>query len=360
MPFSLTISQKQAILWVGLFVLLMVFLYLLGPIMTPFIAGAILAYLLNPAVERLSLLRIGKFAIPRFLAVITVMLVVISSITILLILVVPIVHQELPLLYNRIPDMLVKINHVIAPLLHKLHVDIKLDPISVKQMAVEQFAASRAWLWKSIVSSARVGGTVVVGWLVTLILTPVVLFYLLLDWRNLLRFLINAVPRRWAKKTLGMAVEIDELLGQYLRGQFLVMLILAAYYAILLGIIGLDVALPVGILTGFLVFIPYVGFGIGFVLALFASLLQFDGFQGFLYVLLIYAGGQALEGVYLTPKLVGGRIGLHPLMVIFALFAFGKFFGFVGVLLALPMAAISSVAYRHLRANYLKSKFYTT
>ena len=138
------------------------------------------------------------------------------------------------------------------------------------------------------------------------------------------------------------------------------MLILAVYYSVTLAIAGFDVALPVGILTGLLIFIPYVGFGIGLLLALLAGLLQFNGVEGLLPVAIIYGGGQILEGFFLTPKLVGERIGLHPLMVIFALLAFGQLFGFVGVLLALPSSAILSVAFRHLRAHYVKSTFYTS
>ncbi|RJX30232.1 MAG: AI-2E family transporter [Oxalobacter sp.] len=357
---SFTTSQKQTVLWVGLWLLLMVFLVLLGPIMTPFIAGAILAYALNPPVERICAWRIGRFRLPRIVAVIIVMLLLILAITALILLVVPILQKEVPMLYDRIPGLLVKLNHAFEPLMQELDIHPNLDAAGVKKFVTEQFAAGRTWFWRSIIASARVGGSALLSWMITLILTPVVLFYLLLDWRHLLRVLTNAVPRRWMKKTLTMAKEIDELLAQYLRGQLLVMLTLAVYYSACLAIFGFDVALPVGILTGLLIFIPYVGFGIGLVLATIAGLLQFDGFQGLVYIAFIYGGGQVIEGFYLTPKLVGKRIGLHPLMVIFALFAFGKVFGFIGVLLALPSSAVLSVAFRHIRAHYYKSKFYTT
>ena len=208
-------------------------------------------------------------------------------------------------------------------------------------------------------SSAKVGGIAVLGWLATFVLIPVVLFYLLLDWHSLLARLKNGIPRRWVGMTSGLALEVDSLLAQYLRGQLTVMLVLAAYYSIALTLFGFDVALPVGLITGLLVFIPYLGFGLGLILATIAAVLQFDGFHGLIAVALVYGFGQVLEGFFLTPRLVGERIGLHPLAVIFALLAFGQVFGFVGVLLALPASAIVMVAIRHVRRLYLNSSFYT-
>lgn len=166
------------------------------------------------------------------------------------------------------------------------------------------------------------------------------------------------MPRRWSALVGDMAAEADGLLAQYLRGQLLVMLLLAAYYSIALAIAGFDVALPVGMLTGLLVFIPYVGFGFGLLLAIIAAVLQFDGWHGLAAVAIVYGAGQFIESFYLTPRLVGERIGLHPLTVIFALLAFGQLFGFVGILLALPASAILSVVFGRLRRHYLNSSFY--
>jgi predicted PurR-regulated permease PerM len=360
MSFSFSRSQKQTMLWVGLWLLLMALLILIGPVLTPFIVGAILAYALNPWVERMCSWKLGKFRIPRVIAVILVMLLLLTAVVALILVVVPVVQKQIPLLQDQVPNFLIRMNETLGPWLQQLDIQVKLDPANIKRMLSEQYAASSNWLWKSVLESAKVGGTVVLGWLVTLILIPVVLFYLLLDWRKLMRVLLNAIPRRWAKKTFNMASEVDQLLAQYLRGQFLVMLILAVYYSVTLAIAGFDVALPIGILTGLLIFIPYVGFGIGLLLALIAGLLQFSGLEGLIPVAIIYGGGQILEGFFLTPKLVGERIGLHPLMVIFALLAFGQLFGFVGVLLALPSSAILSVGFTHLRMHYIKSTFYTS
>jgi len=180
----------------------------------------------------------------------------------------------------------------------------------------------------------------------------------LLDWHALVGRIERAIPRRWVGQAVGLAREVDGLLAQYLRGQLAVMLTLAAYYSVALALAGFAVALPVGITTGLLIFIPYVGFSLGLTLALIAAVLQFDGVQGLVLVAVIYGFGQFIESFILTPRLVGERIGLQPLTVIFALLAFGHLFGFVGVLLALPGSAILAVAFRHLRTQYINSSFY--
>ena len=221
-------------------------------------------------------------------------------------------------------------------------------------------ATSGDEIWSTVLASARIGGTAVLGWLATVVLIPVVLFYLLLDWHPMLARIAGAVPRRWVGRTVGMAQEVDTLLAQYLRGQLLVMLVLATYYSAALAIASFEVALPVGIITGLLVFIPYLGFGLGLMLALIAALLQFADWSGVIAVAVIYGCGQVIEGFFLTPRLVGERIGLNPLAVIFALLAFGQLFGFVGVLLALPASAVLMVAFKHLRRHYLSSSFYNT
>jgi predicted PurR-regulated permease PerM len=148
------------------------------------------------------------------------------------------------------------------------------------------------------------------------------------------------------------------VLGQYLRGQMLVMLILAVFYSIGLALFGLDLALPIGVFTGLAIFVPYVGFGIGLILAVLAGLLEFASFKAVIMVAVVYGSGQLIESLFLTPRLVGERIGLHPLAVIFALLAFGQIFGFVGVLIALPASAVLLVAIRRLQAQYLASDLY--
>jgi predicted PurR-regulated permease PerM len=359
MPFSFTSDQKQTWLWLALGLLLVALLVLLGPVLTPFIAAAILAFALNPGVDWLVSRRIGKFAMPRALAVVIVMLLLLTAILTLVLIVVPVLQKEVPLLQEKIPVFLNMLNATLAPWLQKYGIHARLDGAGLERMLSQRLAGSGDQIWRAILASAKVGGIAILGWIATVLLIPIVLFYLLLDWHPMLWRVEHSVPRRWVGKVIVLAQEVDALLAQYLRGQLLVMLVLSAYYSVALTMCGFDVALPVGIITGLLVFIPYLGFGLGLMLALIAAVLQFEGMQGLIAVASIYGVGQIIEGFFLTPRLVGERIGLHPLAVIFALLAFGQLFGFVGVLLALPASAIVSVAFRHLRAHYLNSSFYT-
>ncbi len=358
MPFPLTQEQKQTAFWVAIWLAFLVLLYALGPVLTPFIAAAILAYALNPGVDYLDQLHFGRFGVPRVLAVVVVVLLFLAGVSALVLIVVPVLQKESPLLQAQIPQFLAKLDSWLTPKLLDMGIHVQLDGSGIKTMLSQQMAASGEEIGRAVLSSVRVGGTAVLGWIATLILIPVVLFYLLLDWHSMLGRVAGAVPRRWVEQTIAMANEVDQLLAQYLRGQLLVMLVLAVYYSVGLTIAGFDVALPVGILTGLLVFIPYLGFGLGLILALIAAVLQFSDWHGLISVAIIYGAGQIIEGFFLTPRLVGERIGLNPLAVIFALLAFGQLFGFVGVLLALPTSAILMVAFKHLRRHYLRSTFY--
>jgi predicted PurR-regulated permease PerM len=359
MPFSISQEQKQSAFWIGLWLLVVLLLVSLGPVLTPFIAAAILAYALNPGVDRLDRLHWRRLRVPRAAAVLLVMLVLGAALLALVLIVVPVLKKELPLLQDRIPVLLERFNALAAPRLHELGITVRLDGDGIRHLLTQQLQTSGEEIWRAVLNSARVGGSAVLGWLATLVLIPIVLFYLLLDWHPMLRRCANAIPRRWVGQTVAMAHEVDSLLAQYLRGQLLVMLVLAVYYSAGLMLAGFDVALPIGIITGLLVFIPYLGFGLGLGLALLAALLQSSGWQDLAAVAVVYGVGQVLESFILTPRLVGERIGMNPLAVIFALLAFGQLFGFVGILLALPISAILMVAYRHLRKHYLASGFYT-
>jgi predicted PurR-regulated permease PerM len=359
MPFSFLSELKQSWLWLGLALVLIILLGLLGPVLTPFIAGAILAYALNPGVDWIASHRIGKFSVARIVGVLVMMVLLCSTILALVLIVMPVLQKEISLLQDRIPPFLNMLNDNFGPRLTKLGINVQLDSASIEKILTQKFSANSGEMWSTIFASAKIGGLALVGWMVTLALIPVALFYLLLDWHQLLAFVENLVPRRWTDRTVALAKEVDCLLAQYLRGQLMVMFILAIYYSVALSLLGFDVALPVGIITGLLIFIPYLGFGFGLILALIASVLQFEGLDGLVGVACVYGAGQILEGFFLTPRLVGERIGLHPLMVIFALLAFAQLFGFVGVLLALPACAILSVAFKHVRAHYLNSSFYS-
>ena len=350
---TLTPHQKQAAAWLGIAVTTALLLWLLAPVLTPFIVAAVLAYALHPAVQALAARRM-----PRILAVILIEVAVIVLLLALLLLMVPILSKELPALREQIPVLAVQLNDRLAPWLAQFGVNVALDTESIKAFVVKYLNANlEDWL-SAALSSARIGGSFVLAIVGNAVLVPVVLFYLLMDWPGIVRRAQHFIPPRLTPPVESFLGECDEVLGQYLRGQLLVMVILAAFYSIGLALFGFDLAVPVGVFTGLAVFIPYVGFGLGMVLALLAGVLQFGGWYGLIAVAVVYGVGQVVESLYLTPRLVGERIGMHPITVIFALLAFGHLFGFVGVLIALPVSAVLVVAVRRLRRAYLESRLY--
>ena len=334
--------------WIGLAAAAVLLFWLLSPVLAPFIAAAVLAYALTPAVEALA-----RRGLSRILAAALVELLLL-----LVLLVIPILSKELPLLREQIPLLAKSVNEHLAPWLKQFGIQLSLDQVSIKAFVMKYLDANLEEWMATALSSARIGGSFLLGLVGNAVLLPVVLFYLLLDWHQLMQRAWALVPPRLHGSVGGFLRECDQMLGQYLRGQLLVMFLLAIFYSACLAMAGFDLALPVGIFTGLAVFIPYLGFGIGLLLALLAGLLQFTGLYGFLAVAVIYGLGQLLEGFALTPRLVGERIGLSPLMVIFALLAFGHLFGFVGVLIALPVSALVVVAAKRARQAYLKSPLY--
>jgi predicted PurR-regulated permease PerM len=328
-------------------------LYLLSPILAPFLFAAILAYILNPIVERLA----GKH-VPRTLAVLLVMLGLLVLIVAFALVVLPLFTKELRLLAERLPAFIVWLNQHFAPFLERhLGVEVRFDVDTVRRLASELMADNQDLVGR-LLGSLKIGGLAVVAFLVNLLLVPVVLFYLLRDWHALRERADRLVPRHMHAKTREILREVDAVLAEFLRGQLTVILVMSVYYVLALWLARLEFALPIGLITAALVFIPYVGALLGFVLGSIAALMQFDSLWGLAWVWLAFGVGQTLEGMVVTPLLVGERIGLHPVAVIFALLAFGQVFGFFGVLLALPASAALLVALRHLRRAYLASSMY--
>jgi predicted PurR-regulated permease PerM len=237
-------------------------------------------------------------------------------------------------------------------------VNVSLDVAGIKAVVLKALDANLEDWFATALSSARIGGSILLAVIGNAVLVPVVLFYLLMDWPRLVALTQSFVPPPRRAQVDAFLAECDAVLGQYLRGQLLVMLILAAFYSIGLALFRFDLALPVGVFTGLAIFVPYLGFGLGLLLALLAGLLQFASWYGVVAVAVVYGIGQVVESLFLTPRLVGERIGMNPLMVIFALLAFGHLFGFVGVLVALPISALLVVAARRLRTLYLDSPLY--
>jgi predicted PurR-regulated permease PerM len=351
-----TKTQKTAAAWVAIAAAIVLVVWLLGPVLTPFVVAAVLAYALTPLVNKLDHAWGGK--LPRLLAVLIVELLFILAVLAIALLIVPILAKEIPLLREQLPVLAERLNAWAAPLLKSLGLNITLDVASIKAFVLKYLNANVEDGVAALLSSLKVGGSVALALIGNAILIPVALFYLLMDWENFVQRAVQLVPPRMRSAYDGFMSEADEVLGQYLRGQMLVMLILAVFYTIGLALFGLDLALPIGVFTGLAIFVPYVGFGIGLVLALLAGLLEFASFKAVIMVAVVYGSGQLIESLFLTPRLVGERIGLHPLAVIFALLAFGQMFGFVGVLIALPASAVLLVAIRRVRSQYLASDLY--
>ena len=351
-----TNTQKRASAWCLIAALIVLALWLLGPVLTPFVVAAVLAYALTPLVNKLD--RMGKGRLPRVVAVILVELLFIIATLCLLLLIVPIVIKEIPLIREQVPLLADRFTNGLTPWLAQYGINVSLDIGSLKTLALKYLNANYEDMFGSLLSSLRLGGSVALAILGNAVLIPVALFYLLMDWDKFVARMLELVPPLMRSAFDSFTDEADSVLGQYLRGQMLVMLVMAVFYAIGLALFGLDLALPIGIFTGLAMFIPYLGFGIGLILALLAGLLQFASLKAVVMVAVVYGVGQVVESFYLTPRLVGERIGLHPLAVIFALLAFGQVFGFVGVLIALPASAVLLVAIRRVRLRYMTSRLY--
>ncbi len=350
---NLSTTQRRTLTWLMIAVAAFGLLWLLAPVLTPFIVGAVIAYALRPAVERLASRRV-----PRVLAVLLVEVLFIFVLLAVLLLIVPILSKELPLLREQIPMLADTLNTRLAPWLAQFGINVALDTASIKAFVLKYLSANvEDWL-ATVLSSARIGGSIVLAVIGIAVLVPVVLFYLLMDWPALVQRVQGMVPPRSRPGFQSFVDECDDVLGQYLRGQLMVMGIMAAFYSVGLALFRFDLAVPVGVFTGVAMFIPYLGFGLGLILALLAGVLQFANLYGLVAVAVVYGIGQLVESMYLTPKLVGERIGMSPLTVIFALLAFGHLFGLVGVLIALPVSAVLVVAWRRAQEAYLASRLY--
>jgi predicted PurR-regulated permease PerM len=350
---TLTPAQRQTLSWLLIAAAALAIVWALAPVLMPFLLGASLAYALHPAVERMAARRV-----PRVLAVTVVVLSTMLAVLAVALLVVPILAKEMPLLKEQVPLLADRLNRHLSPWLAQFGINVSLDVAGIKAMVLQALDGNLGDWMAAALSSARIGGSILLAAVGNVVLVPAVLFYLLLDWPNLTGRCLSLVPLRRRAQADAFLAECDAVLGQYLRGQALVMLVLAVYYALALAVAGFELALPVGVFTGLAIFIPYLGFGLGLVLALVAGALQFTGWYGLVAVAIVYGIGQVIESFFLTPRLVGERIGLPPLAVIFALLACGHLFGFVGVLIALPLSALVLVAGRRVAAAYLASDLY--
>jgi len=326
-------------------------MWLLAPVLMPFAVAAMLAYLSDPLADRLE-----RFGLGRSLAVSIVFVVLILVIAAVLLLLVPLIARQIENLVQNFPRYVEWARDKAVPSLQaKLHLDPNAFDTDRLVEQIKQHIGSIG----SVLGTLSRSGLGVVAWLTNLVLIPVVWFYLLRDWDRLVAWVDRMLPRSVQPTVAHLARESDVVLGAFVRGQLLVMLALAIYYGVALTLIGISVGPLIGMVAGLLSFVPYLGFITGFGAAIIASLVQHGDWPHLLMVVGVFVVGQLLEGYVLVPRLVGEKIGLHPVAVIFAVLAGGYLFGFLGVLLALPAASVILVLLHYLAQRYRQSDLYT-
>jgi len=322
-------------------------MWLLAPVLTPFVAAALLAYIADPLADRLQRLKI-----PRTIAVVFVFLLTFLGIGLLVLLILPLVQTQVYALLAALPNIIAEAEQVWFPRVSEFLGVESGDDIGFGAFMARYSDMAGSWASSIFLSLTHSGGALAAA-VISLFLIPILTFYLLRDWDAILKRLGALVPSRQRDTVFQLARETDEVLGAFLRGQIMVMIALGAIYTLGLTFVGLKFALAIGVVAGLVSFVPYLGFVFGIVLAGLTVATEPDPLWRLLGVVVTFAGAQMIEGSVLTPKLVGDRIGLHPVIVIFAIAAGGQLFGFFGILLALPAAAVLSVLVRFAYREYL-------
>lgn len=334
-------------------------IYLLAPVITPFAISAVLAYLGDPLVDRLEKVSVWRWKLGRTMAVSIVFVLMLSLLTVVLLIIIPLLVEQIRTLIDLFPRWIEWFSATALPwLAGKLGFELKdFDSTHFSRMFKDYWREISTAAFKVVDYISR-GGMAVAALLTNLILIPVVTFYLLRDWDPLIRATRDLLPRKMEPEISRMVIEVDEVLGAFFRGQLMVMLALGVIYSVGLSLVGVDLGVLIGMGAGLLSIVPYLGSIIGVLVAAVAAIFQFQDVFHPLMVLLVFVVGQTAEGMYLTPKLLGDQIGLHPVTVIFAVLAGGQLFGFLGILLALPVAAALNVLVRNMLQKYRQSELY--
>lgn len=353
-------TANRSWLFLALLVLGGWLIWRLAPVITPFAVAATIAYLTDPLVDRLEAVKIGSRSLGRTLAVTIVFILLTLVLAIALLVVIPLLVRQARDLVEQVPQMIDWATNTALPwVTGQLGFDLTaIERPELVELAKDywQQAAGAAL---DVMQTVGRGGAVALTVITNLVLIPVVAFYLMRDWDRLITGIQNLLPRKSVAQVSGVAGEIDEVLSAFLRGQFVVMIALGVIYALGLWMIGLKSAFLIGMTAGLLSVVPYLGSVVGLLLALGMVMFQYGDILHFVLVLVVFGVGQSLEGMVLTPNLVGDKIGLHPVAVIFAVLAGGQLFGFLGILLALPVAAALNVVVRHVQDIYQHSAWYT-
>lgn len=329
-----------------------IFCWLLAPILTPFVLGAGLAYIGDPIVDRMQ-----RWGLSRTVGVCVVFFAITLAVVAGVLLLLPMLQNQLATLLANIPTWLAWLQGQAPRFGIVLPADAKLDAAGFQKLVAAHWSEAGGVLkevWRHVSAS---GGALLTA-IANLLLVPVVTFYLLRDWDNLVAWIRGVIPPRSLPRVGEMAQETDEVLGAFIRGQLTVMAALTVYYWVALWAVGLELALLVGLIVGLIAFVPYLGAIVGVLTAVIAMLVQTQELLPFIWLAVVFGVGQVLESNVLTPLLIGDKIGLHPVAVIFAVMAGGQLFGFVGVMLALPVAAILAVLLRHAMREWLGSRMY--
>jgi predicted PurR-regulated permease PerM len=327
----------------------------MAEIFTPFLAAFILAYVLRPVC-----LWLERHRLPRALAALISMLIGLGLIFFIFSLLIGLLKYEIPLIRAQLPEWIANTQAWLGPKLEQLHLNLDWSTLkaSVTQKITEHINDNADALMNSTINTVLVSGSSVIAGFVNAVLIIFVMFYLLIDWEQFFELIKKAVPLRAQETVHHLAMHTDGLLSQYLRGMLIVISIMAIFYSAGLSFIGIKGAAALGVFTAIMIIIPYVGITIGLTLSTLSALLQFGPGPEIIGVLALFGLGQFIEGFFLTPRLVGERIGLHPVGVLFALLFFGKLFGFFGVLLALPISAVSMVLVQYAWSLYTQSSWY--
>ncbi len=346
----MALSAGNQVKWWGLMaVLLVVFLWLFSSILLPFITGAAIAYFLDPVADRLE-----RMGMPRAMATSIISLIAVLIVVFVLLLIVPLIVEQLVGLFQTAPESVAKLQVFLAE---------KFPGLFIEDSRIRQSLASFEGVLKDqglvFVNGVLSGSLAIFDFVLILFITPVVAFYLLLDWDKMIATIDNWMPRQHAEEIRTICRDIDRVLAGFVRGQLTVSLILGSFYAICLMLIGLQYGLVVGLIAGILTFIPYIGSMVGGALSIGLAIYQFwDNPIWIAIVGAVFVVGQLVEGNVLTPKLVGGSVGLHPVWLIFSLSAFAALMGFAGMLIAVPVAASIGILGRYFLARYMEGALY--
>jgi predicted PurR-regulated permease PerM len=348
------VINRKAVFWLSIIAASITFIVLIRSVLLPFVLGMLTAYFLDPAADRLQRLKLSRAAATTL---ITALFFVV--ITVLSLLLIPMVAGQISELLLALPGYVAAFETNFAPRLSSFVGALPAEQIEGIKQAVSNFSGVMVKWMADLAAGLFQSGMTFINLLSLILLTPLVTFYLLRDWDRIVAHIDHLLPRLHADTIRGQLAIIDATLAGFVRGQVNVCLILAVFYAFFLPLVaGLQFGVAIGLATGLLSFLPYVGFALGCVTGLAVAFFQFGLDSGFAVVAVIFLAGQLLESYFLTPKLVGDKVGLHPVWIIFGMLAGAALLGFVGVLLAIPITAIIGVLIRFFTAQYLASEYY--